>query len=133
MLLSLGQLRNGLRFGMKTKPIEVVFALGVMEIETWFLAEHTHFARVSPELTTELIKEKLGFDPSVENPEGRCHPSRDLHDIYCLVGFAYDKSKSNVQRTVDRLSYESLYLKATGHTIFDLETLIDSIDGFLSA
>ncbi len=60
-------LRNGLRYMVKTKPVEVVFVLGVMEIETWFITEHTHFQKLHPALTPDLIKTQLGFDPRTDD------------------------------------------------------------------
>ena len=126
------KLREGLRYRLRTKPVEVVFVLGVMEVETWFIAEHTHFARLSSRLTRQFIKGNRGFDPTVDDPEQLQQPSRDLDAIYSLAGYRYNKSKATVQRTVELLSYESIYLKQTGHTIRDLNALIDSIDTFLS-
>ena len=48
---------------MKTKPIVVDFILSIMEIEAWFLAEHSHFAKIDPKITLEAIADKLKFNP----------------------------------------------------------------------
>jgi len=39
----IGKLEAGLPRFVKTKPIPVEFILSVMEVEAWFLAEHSHF------------------------------------------------------------------------------------------
>lgn len=125
------KLRRNLAFGLKTEPVEVVIALAIMEIEAWFISEHTHFARVSRKLTLQRIKEAVGFDPSQGNVELRPHPAEDLHAIYGLAGLGYTKGKANVERTVDALDYARLYLKL-GKEIPDLQCVLDCIDGFLS-
>lgn len=125
------KLRRLLRFGLKTKPVEVLLALGIMEIETWFISEHTHFERINPELTIQRIRDELGFDPSRDNMELRRHPAKDLNAIYRLVGSAYKKRRTCVERTVDALDYEQLYLRV-GKRIADLQAVMDCIDGFLS-
>lgn len=40
------KLREGLKYRVKTNPIEVLFVLAVMEVEAWFLSEHSHFGRL---------------------------------------------------------------------------------------
>jgi len=106
----LPRLRARLEHGMKTKPVRVTFALGVMEIETWFISEHTHFMRLDASLTPEYISSKLGFDPSRDDIQKRPTPAADLDDAYHLVGFRYKKHRQCIQRTLDFLDYGSLYL-----------------------
>jgi len=125
------RLRGGLGYGMKTQPIRVLFVIAIMEIEAWFIAEHTHFLRLSPILTTDRIKRQMGFDPSRDDVQLRDHPANDLHSIYQLAGHVYDKSKMNVQRTVDLLDYAAIYFDL-GQKVPDLQRLTDHIDQFLS-
>ena len=125
------KLRRGLAYRVRTDPIQVLFVLAVMEIEAWFIAEHTHFARVSDELTPERIQAGVGFDPSTDDIELRDHPAADLHHIYQLVGLAYRKSKQHAERTVDILDYARVYLEL-GQQIGDLKALIESVDRFLT-
>jgi hypothetical protein len=127
----MSKLRHGLHWLMPKDPIEVLFVLGVMEIETWFIAEHTHFTRISDALTIQCIKATLGFDPSVHDIQLRDQPSEDLDKIYRLVGLDYDKSRASVQKTVDALDYARIYLEL-GNKINDLQALIGSVDVFLS-
>lgn len=124
-------LRSGLRLHLKTNPIEVKFVLGVMEIEAWFIAEHTHLQKIHPSLTPELIRTRLGFDPSSDDVQLRPHPAEDLDNIYRLAGLRYEKCKSTVQRTVSVLDYERIYLELPSK-LPDLKTLVDTINTFLS-
>jgi hypothetical protein len=124
-------LRSGLRRHLKTSPIDVKFVLGVMEIETWFIAEHTHLQRLHSSLTPILIKSRLGFDPSIDDVQLRPHPAEDLDNIYHLAGLKYAKDKNRVQRTVRILDYERIYLDLPSKYP-DLKTLIDTITNFLS-
>ena len=127
----IAKLRRGFDYKVKTKPIQVVFILGVMEIETWFITEHTHFQKMDARLTMARIRGALGFDPSVDDIQLRPKPSDDLHSIYQLAGMAYTKSKARVQRTVDKLDYERIYLEL-GDKLPDLLNFVNAIDNFLS-
>lgn len=127
----INKLRSGLNYRLKTKPIRVVFALGVMEIETWFICEHTHFVRIDPLLTIAYIKATLGFDPSVDDIQLRGIPSNDLNDIYSLIGQRYKKDRHSIQLMLDLLDYEYLYCNVL-HRLPDLKTLVESIDAFLT-
>jgi len=125
------KLRMGLQYRLKTIPVTVKFALGIMEIETWFISEHSHFVKIHPTLTTQTIQAALNFDPGVDDIQLRPHPAEDLNRIYNLVGFAYNKSRSNVQRTIAVLDYAMVYLELKNR-LPDLNTLITSLDEFLA-
>jgi len=127
----LTKLRAGLRYNVRTKPITVVFVLGVMETEAWFLAEHTHFPKIHPNLTINRIQATLHFDPSTDDMQSRDCPHEDLHNVYALEGLAYRKKRSQIERTVHVLDYERVYFDLV--TKFpDVQTLIASLDNFLS-
>jgi hypothetical protein len=111
LLSDLPNLRNGLRYPLRTQPVSVDFVLGVMEIEAWFLAEHTHFSRIHPRLSASRIAVLHGFDPSVEDMQLRTNPAFDLHNAYSLEGLAYQKKGSQIQRTVEALDYAEMYLE----------------------
>jgi hypothetical protein len=111
LLADLPKLRSGLRYRLKTKPVSVDFILGVMEIEAWFLAEHTHFPRIHPRLSASRIAAMHGFDPSVDDMQLRTNPALDIHNAYSLEGLAYQKKGSQIQRTVETLDYADMYFK----------------------
>jgi len=102
-----------------------------MEIETWFLAEHTHFERIDNRLTAEHIKSNVGFDPSIEDMEQRDHPSDDMDMIYRLVGEAYSKKKDTVQKTISALAFERIYFELP-QRYNSLKQLVTCIDNFLA-
>lgn len=118
--------------GIIPGPVPVDFILAVMEVEAWFIAEHTHFARVDHRLTMKLIHRSLGIDPSRDNPENLDRPSHDLHDIYSLVGLDYSKSAEDIERTASKLDFHRIRRKHTGHVIADLDRLVDILDDFFS-
>jgi hypothetical protein len=120
-----------LNYGQKTIPIQVVFVLAVMEIETWFITEHDHFSQIDLSLTPAFIHARVGFNPETDDIEQRPHPAQDLHDIYALVGMSYTKDRSTVQNTVNCLNYARLYLELPDRYA-SLKTLVDSIDSFLN-
>ena len=125
------KLRDGLRYRVKTNPIEVLLVLAVMEIEAWFLSEHSHFGRLDAGLTLDIIRNNLHFDPSVYDMQLRDNPADDLDTIYRLVGKAYSKRRDRVARTVEALDFATIYLDVA--TRFpDLQALVDRVDQFLS-
>ena len=123
------KLRAGLRFKIKTNPIPVNFVLGVMEVEAWFIAEHTHFTKIDSALTNPSIQATVGFDPSTVDSTTLANPAKDLHDIYKIVNLAYRKHQNQIQRTVNALDYAKMYVDLRGIT--DFGVLIQEIDKFL--
>ena len=92
---------------VKTKPIVVDFILSIMEIESWFLAETSHFGKVDPALTVAAIRTSLGFDPEKDDMQLRPKPAEDLNNCYSLAGKTY--TKGNAKITVDALDYIHIY------------------------
>jgi len=92
---------------VKTKPIVVDFILSIMEIEAWFLAEHTHFAKIDPAITLPAIVSKLGFDPEKEDMQTRPTPANDLNDCYLLSGKSYEKRYA--KDTIEALDFAHIY------------------------
>jgi hypothetical protein len=131
LLSDLPNLRTGLCYRLRTKSISVDFVLGVMEIEAWFLAEHTHFPRIHPRLSASRIAAIHGFDPSVDDMQLRDHPALDLHNVYSLEGLAYKKTGSQIQRTVEALDYAEMYLEHKAK-FPDFEVFMRVIDQFFS-
>lgn len=124
------KLEVGLRYKMKTRPVEVMFVLAVMEIEAWFLAEYTHFKRIHARLTIDRIKNELNFDPSTDDMELRDWPSNDLHNIYALENMAYKKKEVYAKRTAEVLDYAEIYLGLSSK-LKPIEELISEIDRFM--
>ena len=126
------RLRSGIRSGLPSSPVGVSFALAIMEIEAWFIAEHSHFERISASLTMDRIVEVIGFDPSVAAVDQRPCPKDDLNFIYSSVGLEYNTKRSIVKRTVDALDMDRIYLELRA-SISDLKTLLDAVDCFFTS
>jgi hypothetical protein len=124
-------LRSAVRYRVKTKPIDPTFVLSVMEIEAWFLAEHSHFSKLHAGLTLERIKATFGFDPSADDMQTRPCPHQDLHQIYQLEGLRYEKSARHLERTVRHLDYTRVYLELV-QCYPDLKTLVNALDSFFT-
>lgn len=124
-------LRKYLSYGMPMRFIPIHLVLAVMEVESWFLAEVSHFKKIDPRLTLSLISSILMFDPSIEDVESRHHPSQDLDNIYSVAGLRYSKKKRSVQRTVNAIDYSVLYIELSKR-IKSLEEFIGHIDAFLT-
>lgn len=88
------------------KTFDIVIA--VREVETWFLAETSHFLKISKKLTGRYIEKHLGFNPDTVNPLSREHPSADLTRIYKLAGRSYTKKYWQVEKLVNRLDFNRI-------------------------
>lgn len=122
--LDLPRLKAGLPKGLPVGQVPIDMHLAVMEIETWFLEEHTHFQRIHPEIDEQAIR-NLGYDRSLMKAEDIYHPAELLHLIYKTVGLAYKKSRRHVDRTVNSLDFDE---------IFNLSrTRSPSLEGFLTS
>ncbi len=103
------KLQDGVRSSIITlTKIPVHFYLSIMEIESWFLAENTHFLRIDSRLTKKRIISELGFFPNDKNVESREIPSDDLAKIYNIVNIHYNKSRKTVQKVIDSLDFKKI-------------------------
>ncbi|MFR9166846.1 MAG: DUF4276 family protein [Dysgonomonas sp.] len=126
----LSRLEKGLNFlPQKYNNYKSLFDIIVVvqEVETWFLAETHHLKKVDKRLTGHFIKKRLGFNPFVINTLERKHPSKDLNDIYHLVGKSYNKRYWQVEKLVKRLDFYHL-LHEVKHNIESLDKLVNEIE-----
>ena len=100
-----------------------------MEIESLFLFDASHFEKIDSRLINSLIVTTTGFDPENENPEDVTKPSDLLRDIYRIAHKTYKKTRNQVERTVDMLDYEYLYLHARD-TLTHSSRVLGHLDDF---
>jgi hypothetical protein len=131
LALEIPLLERGMKYGIPTKFMPIKIILAVMEIEAWFLAEDTHFVRVHPALTHDVVVAGLAFDPCQVDVETRYHPSEDLDRAYAIAGLRYSKKRSIVQRTIDALDYAEMYFTLPGR-VKNLKSFIDELDRFFT-
>lgn len=124
------RLQQGLQMYIKTSLAPVTFVLSNMEIEAWFLADVSHYPKISDRLNAQIIASQLGFDPATQNMADRDHPSNDLHLAYSLVGEEYTKSVAN--RTINFLDFEFVYCELRAR-VPELDLLSKRLDDFLVA
>lgn len=108
-------------------PVEII--LSIMEIESLFLGETTHFEKIDSSITVGEVKAKLGIDLLGDDLELRPEPAEDLKNCYAIGGKTY--SKDNVQQTIDKLDFDCLYLELP-QRFNSLSRLVSNIDSFLS-
>lgn len=99
-------------YGMPTAPIPLELHLAIMEVESWFLDETSHFERIDSSLSIAKIAES-GFDVVNINGCDWDHPAETLNAIYKIAGKSYKKSGRHIQRTVNSLSMENFYMHST--------------------
>ena len=110
-------------------PVVPELILAIVEIEAWFIGEHTHFRRMHAGLVPPVVQTRLGYDPSTVDVSTIMAPCPELRGVYNVVGIGYDKAKQHVERTVCALSFDEVYL-TLGPRVPDLDRLLQLIDGF---
>ena len=126
------ELEKNLSIGLPAGSLPIHLHLAIMEIEAWFLEEITHFPRVDNKITAaELIAN--GFDFNNTCACRLPHPAETLGKIYQSVGKGYSKNKRQLQRTIEAISYEELYVN-TRQKAPSLDKFITSLEvGLFSA
>lgn len=124
-------IQRHLKTRVPTKGIPIEICLSIMEVESWFLFDETHYSKIDASLTLALIAATFRFDPANDNPEDIDHPSALLRDIYRMAGKSYTKKKNQVSRTVGLLDYPHLYMNARA-TMPQTGVLLDHLDGFFT-
>lgn len=119
-------LEDALLIGLPVGDLPIHLHLAIMEIEAWFLEEITHFPRIDPDIVPEVLVAS-GFDHNSFRAHTLSHPTEILDTIYKTVGKRYAKKTRQIQRTVDALSYEELYVN-TRHKAPSLEKFITSLE-----
>lgn len=136
------KLRRTVRNHMPEGEIVPVVCFAVLEVETWFIAEYSHFRRIHPRLTRSFIKKKMGFDPADPDIEEKLGPMLDemqlspagyLNKIYKLVGRSYSKKRQQVQNIVKMINFKEVINEvpkrahALGFFIRQLKDFFDSV------
>lgn len=124
------KLYKGLQFlppRLKKTSVKFEIVVAVREIESWFLAETTHFLKIDKKLTGEYIQKKLGFNPRLVDPITRVHPADDMNNIYQLVGQSYAKKYNQTAKIVHSLDIKQIMgpLRHKFKGINDLITIIE--------
>lgn len=120
------QLKESLLIGLPEGPIPIHLHLAVMEIEAWFLEEISHFNKIDDRLEIKNL-EANGFDPNKIRADQILNPAKTLDDIYKTVEKRYAKNRRQIQRTVDALSYENLYINVRQQSA-SLNEFINSLE-----
>jgi hypothetical protein len=125
--------KKGLHYRLPTKDLTIRFIISVMEIETWFLAEHTHFPRIDSGLNNASIHTHFPFNPETDDMELRDTPSIDLHNIYQLVGKNYlvadKKTGETILRTIEAIDFDRLIIDVAPN-YNSLQELITELENF---
>ncbi|KFX61029.1 DUF4276 family protein [Paraburkholderia fungorum] len=95
--------------GLAVDTLPIALHLAILEVEAWFIEESTHFTKIDPAISADILKAN-GFHPGVDLACDLPHPAETLDAIYSTVGKRYAKKANQIQRTVEALSYEELYV-----------------------
>jgi hypothetical protein len=122
----INRLKQGLNYNVPQKNIKIQFVLSVMEIESWFIAEYTHFPKIDSLLTTQYLEDNFGLYFGKIKIEEIQNAAETLDNIYKAVGKRYDKKGKSINRTISHLDYSKLYFDLR----FTIESLNDLVESF---
>lgn len=118
------ELQKYMSTGLPNGGIPIHLHLAILEVEAWFLEELSHFKRIDQNITeADLLAG--GFDPEKTRAFDLEHPAVILDEIYKRAGKRYTKKRSRIQRTIDALSYEDVYIK--------VRQMAPSLDAFIGS
>jgi hypothetical protein len=129
---NIAELSHRLQQGLDAIGVPARIVLAVMEIEAWFLAEHTHFVKLHPDLTPQKIFEVTGFDTVNDDPQSVDHPAALIEKIYAAVGLRYRKSNDDAHRIVANLDFDSLCV-AVRERVPSLHSFLEELENFIAA
>lgn len=106
--------------------------IAIMEVETWFVSEYSHYSKLNNGLNVSVINEKFGIDimnDDLELSSKYSHPADLLNKIYNTIGEKYDKKKETVNKVVQLLDYEELYVNSSKR-LSKFNELVVELDNF---
>jgi len=114
----------------QTIPAKIYFA--IQEIEAWFIAEETHYQRISSILSIEKVNSIAGIDIQKEDTEKIPHPTVVLDEIYKAGGRikGYSKNEYTIKDIVSKLDFCNLYLTVRNRNN-SLNELLNCLDGII--
>lgn len=81
-----------------TYPPKIRLHFAIMEIEAWFLGMYNLFSKVDHVLTVDHIREQLGIDLTITDPQKEYfRPSHQVSMICELCGRTYSKKRDEVE------------------------------------
>lgn len=85
------------------------FFFAVMELESWLLGIYENFERIDASLTADYIRDSLGFDLRIINPETEFfQPAVQFGQVLNLANENYDKHKSEMENIVRDITLDDL-------------------------
>lgn len=112
--------------GLPAGALPIRIHLAVLEVEAWFLEELSHYHRIDTNIALDSLGAN-GFDFNNSRADNLPHPAETLDNIYKTVGKRYAKRTNQIQRTVNALSYEELYV-STRHKAASLDGFISTLE-----
>lgn len=123
--------RENINIGIPQEiPAKIYFA--IQETEAWFIAEETHYQKISPVLTIETVNSIAGIDIEKDDTEKISHPTVTLNRIYEAGGKkrGYSKNKNAIKHVVSKLDFNNLYLVVRKRNN-SLSELLACLDGLI--
>jgi len=108
------QLKQHLGYMLPQADLPAQIFLAIMEVESWFIQEHTHFkSNTGIEYRTEDFIRIIGLNPAEVSTETINHPYDSLVALYNHAAQAHDKSKATSEKLSKSLDYSKLCYEDT--------------------
>lgn len=125
------KMQSMLAKGIQIQSMPVDIILAILEIETWFIGELSHFARLTPPVSSDDVSSvlnQLGINLSSQSVDNIDHPAQTLDSIYQKSGLRYKKKMPQISRTVNALCMKSLFTNTRALSP-SLDKLLSCIEG----
>ncbi len=116
------RLQKYLTTGLPNGGVPIHLHLAILEVEAWFLEELTHYQRIDQNISSADIVAG-GFDFEKIRASEIGWPAMILDEIYKRAGKRYTKKRNRIQRTIDALSFDDMYINVRQKS--------PSLDGFI--
>jgi hypothetical protein len=128
-LNDLPKVEKYLPHNIPTKGAKVDQFIAISETEAWFIEEHDHYSKLHADMTVEEIVNR-GFDIINVRAHDLVNPADILKKIYAHWGIVYEKKRDQINKTIEVLSPEEIYLNVRGKAP-SLDKLITCIEQVL--
>lgn len=112
-LADVPRIMAAMNVGLPAGAVPISLHISISELESWFIGEVTHFARIDAKLTPAFIVAQ-GFDIVSVPAENWAPAAEVLARIYKLAGKGYRKKLRHVERTIAALSQAELFSTVRG-------------------
>lgn len=130
-IAQLDAVREAMESVLPIEPPKAKVALAILEVEAWFIGEHTHFQVIDAKLTPAVVTGTLGQDPATCDLTSIAQPASALNAIYQNAGKGYSKRWNQTLNIADCLDVQKMMDDCD--RLPEFRTIVESVTAFLAS